>query len=294
MTIPLETLQRIKRLELQTGRLVDEVLAGAYQSAFKGRGMEFEDVREYLPGDPIRAIDWNVTARAGEPHVKTYREERELTVLLVVDVSASARFGSGEQAKLDLAVELSALIAFSAIRNDDKIGLLLFSDRVELYVPPRKGRRHALRVIRDLCTFEPRGQGTALGEALAFLGNVHRRRAVVFLVSDLVAAGYERDLAATASRHDLICVWPRDRRETELPDVGLVALEDAETGEVAVVDTSRDEVRERFRAQWGEGAERSASLLRRLKVDTLEVETGRDYVGDLRRFFARRRRRLQR
>lgn len=294
MSIPLETLQRIKRLEIKTGKLVDEVLAGAYHSAFKGRGMEFEDVREYQPGDPIRSIDWNVTARQGDPHVKTYREERELTVLLVVDVSASERFGTTGQAKLDLAVELSALIAFSAIRNDDKIGLLLFSDRVEKYVPPRKGRKHALRVVRELITCEPEGSGTAIDRALAFLGNVHKRKAVVFLVSDLVGDGFERDLAATASRHDLICVWPRDVRETELPDVGLITLEDAETGEVVTVDTSRPEVRERFRSRWGEGAETSERLLRRLKIDTLEVQTGQDYVSDMRRFFARRRRRLHR
>lgn len=294
MTVPTEILQRIRRLEIQTGRMVDEVLAGAYQSAFKGRGMEFEDVREYQPGDEIRTIDWNVTARAGRPFVKSYREERELTVLLLVDVSASERFGSTGQAKLDLAIELSALLAFSAIRNDDKIGLILFSDRVERYVPPRKGRRHALRVVRDLVTHEPEGQRTSIGAALSFLGKVHRRRAVVFLVSDLQSEGYEKDLAAVAARHDLICVWPQDERETALPDVGLLTLEDAETGEVVVVDTSRQDVREAFEGGWGAQSARNEALLRRLKVDTLEVRTGEPYVDHLRRFFARRKKRLSR
>jgi uncharacterized protein (DUF58 family) len=294
MTFPLEALQKIKRLEIQTGRLVDEVLAGAYHSAFKGRGMEFEDVRAYQPGDPIRTIDWNVTARSGEPHVKTFREEREMTVMLMVDVSASERFGTTGQAKLELATELSALIAFSAIRNNDTIGMLLFSDRVESYVPPRKGKRHALRVIRDLLTFEPEGTGTRIDVALSYLGRVHKKKVVVFLVSDLQADGYEKDLAAIASRHDLICVWPSDRRETELPDVGLVTLEDAETGETVVVDTSRKDVRQAFRSSSGEGTEARDRILKRLKIDTIEVKTGEPYVQDLRRFFARRRKRLNR
>lgn len=291
----LETLQRIKRLEIKAGRLVDEVLAGAYQSAFKGRGMEFEDVREYQPGDEIRTIDWNVTARAqGQAFVKTYREERELTVLLLVDVSASERFGTTGQAKLDLAVELSALIAFSAIRNNDKIGMLLFSDRVESYIPPRKGKRHALRLVRDLMTFEAQGTGTRIDLALSTLARVHKRKAVVFLVSDLEGAGYERDLAAVSSRHDLICVWPRDPREVALPDVGLVTLEDAETGELRLVDTSRDSVRQAFRARSDEHTETRGRLLRRLKIDAIEVQTGEEYVQNLQRFFDRRRRRLSR
>ncbi|RMG11260.1 MAG: DUF58 domain-containing protein [Planctomycetota bacterium] len=290
-----ETLERIKRLEIKTGRLVDEVLAGAYHSAFKGRGMEFEDVREYQPGDSIRSIDWNVTARSqGQAFVKTYREERELTVLLLVDVSASERFGTTGQAKLDLAVEFSALIAFSAIRNNDKIGLMTFSDRVESYLPPRKGRRHALRLVRDLLTLRPLGRGTRIDLALSTLAKVHKRKAVVFLISDLEAEGFERDLAATASLHDVICVWPRDPREATLPDVGLVTLEDAETGELRVVDTSRRSVREAFRSRWGEGAGSRERLLRRLEVDAIEVETGKDFVGDLQRFFARRRKRLAR
>jgi uncharacterized protein (DUF58 family) len=294
VTIPLETLQKIKRLEIHTGRLVDEVLAGAYHSAFKGRGMEFEDVREYQPGDEIRTIDWNVTARTGQAFVKTFREERELTVMLVVDISASERFGTTGQAKLELATELSALIAFSAIRNNDKIGMLLFSDRVESYVPPRKGKRHALRVIRDLLTFEPKGTGTDISKALSYLARVHKRKAVVFLVSDLQSDGYEKDLAAIASRHDLICVWPNDPREAELPDVGLVTLEDAETGEVVVVDTSRKEVRSAFHSSAGEGSETRERMLKRLKVDTIEVQTGKAYVQDLQRFFDRRRKRNSR
>jgi uncharacterized protein (DUF58 family) len=289
-----ELLRKVRRIEIRTGRLVDSLLGGAYHSAFKGRGMEFEDVREYVPGDEIRTIDWNVTARAGSPHVKTFREERELTVLLLVDVSRSEFFGSGGQRKSDLVAEFSALVALAALRNGDKVGLALFSDRVERYLPPKKGRRHALRLIRDLLAFKPASRGTSLAEALSFTGKVLKRRAVVFLVSDLLDAGFERDLAAARSRHDLIAVRVADPRETALPDVGLVTLEDAETGETVLVDTGSARFRESF-ATGGESArKRQDQLLRSLRVDGLEITTGGDYVPELTRFFRMREKRALR
>ncbi|MCU0728029.1 MAG: DUF58 domain-containing protein [Planctomycetes bacterium] len=292
--IPPELLKKVRRIEIRTGRLVDSLLGGAYHSAFKGRGMEFEDVREYVPGDEIRAIDWNVTARAGTPHVKNFREERELTVLLLVDVSRSEFFGSGEQRKSDLVAEFASLLALAALRNGDKVGLALFSDRVERYIPPKKGRRHALRLIRDLLAFRPASRGTSVGEALSFIGKVLKRRAVVFLVSDLLDEGFERDLAAARSRHDVVAVRVADPREAALPDVGLVTLEDAETGETVLVDTGSTRFREAF-ASGGEGArKRQTDLLRSLRVDELSITTGKDYVPELTRFFRMREKRAVR
>jgi uncharacterized protein (DUF58 family) len=292
--IPPELLKKVRRVEIRVGRLVDSLLGGAYHSAFKGRGMEFEDVREYVPGDEVRAIDWNVTARAGSPHVKTFREERELTILLLVDVSRSEFFGSTSQKKSDLVAEFAALVSLAALRNGDKVGLVLFSDRVEQYTPPKKGRRHALRLIRDLLAFTPESRGTSLSEALSFAGKVHRRRAVVFLISDFVDEGFERDLAAARSRHDVIAVRVGDPRERELPGVGLVTLEDAETGETIVVDTSSASFRAQFSAGGGESRRRQDDLLRALRVDELSITTGKDYVPELNRFFRMREKRAAR
>ncbi len=283
-----DLMRKVRRIELRTTRLVDSLLGGAYHSAFKGRGMEFEDVREYVPGDDVRTIDWNVTARAGTPYVKSYREERELTVLLLVDVSSSEFFGSTSQKKNELVAEFGALIALAALRNDDKVGMALFSDRVERYVPPKKGRRHVLRLIRDLLAYEPESRGTSLAEALSFLGKVLRRRAVVFLISDFLAEDFERDLAAAKSRHDLVAVRVSDPREEVLPRVGLVTLEDAETGRTVVVDTGSTRFHERFAEAGDRARRRREDLLRSVGVDQLSIVTGRDYVPELSRFFRMR------
>ncbi len=292
--IPQEILQKVRQIEIRTNRQVDSLLGGEYNSAFKGRGMEFEEVREYQPGDEIRTIDWNVTARTGTPFVKTYREERELTVLCLVDVSPSEHFGSGRQQKNELAAEFSALISFAAIRNGDKVGLILFSDEVELYVPPKKGKKHVLRVIRELLAHEPRSRGTDVAEALRFLARVQRRRATAFLVSDFISADFEKDLSAVRAKHDIIAVRTSDRREVELPSAGLLTLEDAETGEVIVVDSRSARVRRLFESRTQEDRSRQDSLLRSLKVDELEITTGKSYVDELSRFFRLREKKMYR
>ena len=292
--IPQEILKKVRQIEIRTNRTVDSILGGEYHSAFKGRGMEFEEVREYQPGDEVRTIDWNVTARAGQPFVKSYREERELTVFALVDVSPSEHFGSGQQQKNELAAEFSALIAFSAIRNGDKFGLVLFTDRVELYIPPKKGKKHVLRVIRELLTHEPQSQGTDIAEALRFLARVQRRRATVFLTSDFISKDYEKDLSAVRAKHDLIAVRTSDRREIELPDAGLMALEDAETGEVVVVDSRSARIRRIFEDRTHEERSRHDTMLRSLEVDELEITTGKDYVQSLSNFFRLREKKMYR
>ena len=289
--IPREILKRVRRIEITTRGLVDQVFSGEYHSVFKGRGINFAEVREYDYGDDIRTIDWNVTARTGTPHVKIFEEERELTVMLVVDVSASGDFGTRERMKGDLAVEVCSLLAFSAIKNNDKVGLIIFSDRVEKFVPPRKGRRHVLRVLREMLYHEPRGRTTDLGAALEYLSRIIRRRAVVFVVSDFVSRPFERALAVAGRRHDLIALRVRDRRESELPPLGLMELEDAETGERLVVDTSN----RAFRAALAAGAEADAArqdrTFRRSKVDVVDLSPGRPYLRPLMRFFEERGRR---
>ena len=292
--IPQEILKKVRQIEIRTNRTVDSILGGEYHSAFKGRGMEFEEVREYQPGDEVRTIDWNVTARAGQPFVKSYREERELTVFALVEVSPSEHFGSGQQQKNELAAEFSALIAFSAIRNGDKFGLVLFTDRVELYIPPKKGKKHVLRVIRELLTHEPQSQGTDIAEALRFLARVQRRRATVFLTSDFISEDYEKDLSAVRAKHDLIAVRTSDRREIELPDAGLMALEDAETGEVVVVDSRSARIRRIFEDRTHEERSRHDTMLRSLEVDELEITTGKDYVQSLSNFFRLREKKMYR
>src|ERR1700675_4289305 len=232
-----EILKKIRILEIKTKGLVETAFAGDYHSVFKGRGMNFEDVREYQPGDEIRAIDWNVTARLGTAFVKKFTEERELTVVLVVDVSASGNFGSVSQSKRELAAEVACVLAFSAIRNNDKVGLLLFSDRVELFIPPKKGRSHTLRIIREILFFEPAGRGTAPGLALDYLNKVVTRRAVVFFISDFQTGDFSRELSVSGRRHDFIAVHVQDQREEVLPNVGIITLEDAETGEQIEINT---------------------------------------------------------
>jgi uncharacterized protein (DUF58 family) len=288
-----ELLRKVRRIQVRADRLVNDVVVGEYRSVFKGRGMEFDEVREYQPGDDIRTIDWNVTARTGGAHVKRYVEEREMTAVLLVDLSLSGRFGSTHQLKVDLATEISAVLAFSAIKNNDKIGLLIFTDHVERYIPAKKGKQHVLRVIRELLSFEPVAGGTNMAGALEFLNKVLKRKAVIFLVSDFIDTGFERDLSLTRSRHDLIPVRISDPRESSLPDVGLIELEDAETGERVLVDTRRRKIRDAFAAS-GRGEQESLSgLLRSMGVESLDVSTDRPYMKDLLGFFRRRERRTR-
>lgn len=289
--IPREILKQVRRIEIRTRGLVNEVFSGEYHSAFKGRGMSFAEVREYQYGDDIRNIDWNVTARSGTPFVKVYEEERELTVMLVVDVSASGQFGSRERLKGELGVEICALLAFSAIKNNDKVGLIIFSDRIEKFVPPRKGRRHVLRVLRELLYHEPEGRGTDIEGALEYLTHVQRKRAVAFLVSDFQDRGFERALAVAGRRHDMVAIRIGDRREEELPPVGLVELEDPETGERVVVNTSDPDFRRTFSEEVRRTRVDLDRSLRRSKVDVIDIVTGRPYVRPLMRFFDERGRR---
>ena len=286
-----EQLRAVRKIQIRTSHLVSNLFAGQYQSVFKGRGMEFAEVRLYQPGDDVRTIDWNVTARSGTPHVKRFAEERELTVMLVVDASASTIFGSRRQTKQALAAELSALLAFSAITNNDKVGLVMFSDRIELALPPRKGNRHVLRVIREILSRRPTGRGTDIPAALEHLGRVTKRRCVVFLVSDFLTPGWRRALRIAARRHDVIAVVLEDPREAELPAVGLVDLEEAETGERWTVDTRDSRVRDAFaRAAALARAERDREL-RASDVDAIVVGTDRPYTDILFRFFRMRERR---
>ena len=289
---PREILRKIRRLELRTRRLVESSFAGQYQSVFKGRGMNFEEVRPYTPGDEIRAIDWNVTARTGEPYIKKFTEEREMTVMIVLDVSASGDFGSVEQSKRELAAEVAAILAFSAIHNNDKVGLLLFSDRVELFIPPKKGRLHILRLIREMLFFRPAGRGTDLGGALEYLNKVVTRRAVLFLISDFLTDDFSRPLTVTAKRHDVVAVTVVDPAEEVLPDVGVILLEDPETGEQIEVDTSRRSLTSDYAGLTARRSKELGLLFGARGVDTVALRTDRDYLPVLRGFFDRRGRRL--
>ena len=284
-SIPAEILAAVRRIEIRTRRLVEEVFSGEYHSVFKGTGMEFREVREYVPGDDVRTIDWNVTARTGDPFVKLYEEERELTVLLAVDMSRSGWFGSGERAKVDVAAELCGVLAFSAIANKDKVGLLLFSDRVEKYIPPAQGKSHVLRLIRELLTFEPEGRGTDLNEPLRLLGSVLKRKATVFLVSDFWAGDFSTSLSILSRRHDVVAVRVRDPRETALPDVGLVRWRDAETGRECLIDTGSEASRRQVGLRAGNLDTNLERLLASRRVDLVYVDVTESYVEPLRKFF---------
>lgn len=287
---------RMRELEISTRRMVDDTMAGAYHSVFKGRGMDFDEVREYSPGDEVRTIDWNVTARAGRAFVKKFTEERELTIFLVVDISASGNFGSGAMAKRDLAAEVASVLAFSAIRNSDKVGLILYTDRIERYLPPKKGRRHVLRVVRDILYHEPQGIGTDTVKTLDVVNHVLHRRAVVFLISDFQMGGdpnvaraqLRRAVRQTNRRHDLIALQIEDPRERQLPNVGIIALEDAETGEIIELDTAREAVRKRFNELSVECAQRLRNDLRTEGVDSVELRTDMPYIPPLQRLFKSR------
>ncbi len=286
-----ELARKIRVLQITTRKVVNDVLAGEYGSVFRGRGMEFDEVREYMPGDEIRTIDWNVTARTGHPYVKRFVEERELTVIFLVDLSASGSFGSVNKLKNEIAAEFCALLAFSAVKNNDKVGLIVFTDKVEMFIPPKKGTKHVLRVIRELFNFKPRPASTDISGALDYLGRVTSKRSVVFLVSDFQAEGFEKKMRVLGKRHDLIAVTITDPREIRLPDVGLLELEDAETGESVLIDTGSREVRKRYERLGREQQERLGELFSSMGVDRIEVMTDRDYVPKLVHFFRSRERR---
>ena len=289
--IPKELAKKIRYIEIYTSKAVNDILAGEYESVFKGRGMEFDEVREYTPGDEIRTIDWNVTARMGHPYVKRFVEERELTVMFLVDLSASGAFGSVDKTKNEVAAELCALLSFSAIKNNDKVGLIVFTDRTELFVPPKKGVSHVLRLIRDLLNFKPKEVQTNISEGLDYLGRVTHKRCVVFLVSDFQSKGFERPLRILAKRHDLIALSITDPREMVMPNVGLVELEDAETGERVVLDTGNSGVRNEFGRLGHARVRRLRDLFRSMNIDHTEVVSGTDYVKELVGFFRNRERR---
>ena len=287
-----DLLAEIRRIEIVTRRLVNQQMAGQYHSVFKGQGMSFDEVRPYSPGDDPRAIDWNVTARTGEPHVKTFTEERELTVLIAVDMSGSMAFGTAHDEKRVLAARLAAMIAFSAIKNGDRIGLIAFTNQVECYVPPKKGRKHVLRIIDEILRFDPVGQGTNLKGALEFIGRVARRKAIVFMISDFLDEGYERALHVTAQRHDLVPMRIVDPAEEELPNMGLCMTEDAETGRICAIDSASSRMRNRYNKAQAERAQKRDADLKRLGVSPITVSTdAEDYAAPLVNYFRIRARR---
>ena len=301
-TITREILKKVRQIEVRTRRMVDDTLAGSYHSVFKGRGMNFDEVREYVPGDEIRTIDWNVTARTGIPHVKKFTEERELTIMLMIDISGSGSFGSKEQSKREMMAELGSVLAFSAVRNNDKVGLILFSDFVELFIPPAKGRSHILRVIREILFFQPRGRGTDIGEALDFVNRVTKRKCVTFLLSDFCLPGDFSDaldqlrpkLQITGRRHDLITVSVTDPREQQLPDVGWITLEDAETGEQVILNTGDAWTQKAYAGLAEDRHSQFTRTVRSAGIDLLELSTDRPYLSPLIGFFSSRKKRLAR
>lgn len=286
-----ELLKKVRQLEIRTRGIVNEVFSGEYHSVFKGRGMEFSEVREYTPGDEIRTIDWNVTARLNHPFVKVFEEERELTVMLLVDMSGSQFFGSRAALKRDIAVELSAILAFSAMKNNDKVGAILFTDAIEQFIPPRKGKTHALRIVRELLSFEPKSQQTDINEALEYLGRVQKKRSIVFLISDFIDKGYEQALRIAGKRHDLIGIVLVDPRERELPRIGLVTLRDAETGRQQWIDTSDPGVRRAHAAYWKTTHQTRQDLFVKSKLDAVEIQLDQPYMKPLSDFFRMRERR---
>ena len=288
-----ETLKKLRRIEIRTNRLANEQLAGSYHSVFKGRGMAFSEVRQYQPGDDVRFIDWNVSARLDDVFVKLFTEEREMTVILLVDLSASQQFGSVARPKLEIAAEIAALLAFSAIKNNDRVGLIMFTDRVEKFVPPKKGKGHVLHVVTEILDAKPAHTGTNLSEALTLLGNITRRRAVAFLVSDFLASGYEHPLRLAGKRHDLIPIQIVDPREEQLPDVGLALFEDLESGQLVEVDTSDPMVRQTYQLQAARERAKREQAFKRLKLDSVVVRTDRPYAEPIASLFRLRQKRMR-
>ncbi len=289
--IPREVLREIRRIEITTSRLVTDIFAGQYQSVFKGRGMEFHEVREYLPGDEIRFIDWNVTARTGRPFIKKFVEERELTVMILLDMSASSFFGSAGQLKIQLAAKIASVLAMAAVKNNDKVGFIAFSDRVEKFIPPRKGLRHILRIIREALYFKPQGVGTDINAVLDYLNRVTTRKTVAFIISDFFAPDFKKMLAVANKRHDIVAVTIADRRETVLPDAGLVALFDPETRREFLLDTSNVALRTRYEEKNALRLKERTALFRATGVDSIDVRTDVPYARSLVQFFKTRERR---
>ncbi|MDZ7682139.1 MAG: DUF58 domain-containing protein [Fodinibius sp.] len=283
-----EILQKVRKIEIRTKGMVNSLFGGEYQSAFKGRGMEFSEVREYTYGDDIRQIDWNVTARTGDPFIKQFEEEREQTLMLCVDISQSGAFGSKNQSKMELSIEICAVLAFSAIKNGDKVGLVLFTDEIEKVIPPKKGRIHVLRLIRELLTTEPKGTGTDISESLSYVNRLLNRRAIVILASDFQDEDYDRQLKITNRKHDLVNIFINDKLEDELPDLGLIPLKDAETGEEVLIDTSSKKVRQQYQKKREVAKKKLRGHFLRMKIDTIELETNESYIRPLMTFFRRR------
>jgi len=292
--IPKEIIRKVRRIQITTSRKVTDVFAGQYQSVFKGVGMEFDEVREYLPGDEIRSIDWNVTARMGHPFVKKFVEERELTIMILLDVSMSCRFGTRQRIKSDLAAEFCSVIAFSAIKNNDRVGMLTFTDRVERFIPPRKGLKHVLRVIREALYNNPKGRKTDIKAVLEHLNRVSKRRTITFVVSDFVSADFKKILSVTNKRHDVIAVNILDPAELELPDAGIIKMHDAETGRRYVVDTSGREARRFYKAHSLRKFADRDRMFRSINVDSINIRTDESYVEPLIHFFKMRERRRSR
>ena len=288
-----DILRRVRKIEIKTRGLSNEIFAGKYHTAFRGRGMSFSEVREYRAGDDVRDIDWNVTARSSKPHIKIYEEERELTMMLLIDVSGSRLFGSTERTKKNLITEIAAVLAFSAAQNNDKVGCIFFSDRIEKFIPAAKGRSHILMIIRELIKFEPESRRTSISEAVRFLTNVNKKRCTTFILSDFLSpkseqAQLEDALKIAGSKHDLVGIRVVDRREAELPDVGIVELQDAETDKKVWVDTSSRRVREHYAEQWRERERQTVEMLRRGRIDTATISTDGDYVVELIKLFKQR------
>ncbi len=286
-----ELLKQVRQIEIRTKGLVNQVFSGEYHSVFKGRGMEFSEVREYQFGDDIRNIDWNVTARLGHPYIKVFEEERELTVMLMVDLSGSLMFGSVSKTKQRIAAELTAILAFSALKNNDKVGLILFTDKIEKFVPPRKGKKHVLRIIREVLSFEPEGKATNLKGALEYMNNTIKKKSIAFLLSDFMDEGYEKILKIVGKKHDLIGIVLDDRREKEIPNIGLVKLADAETGAERWIDTGSRRVRTQMISDRKEREKIRNSIFIKSRLDRIEVTTGSNYIQPLVQFFRRREKR---
>ncbi len=290
--LPKEVLRKIRRIEITTSRLVTDFLSGQYESVFKGRGIEFDEVREYQPGDEIRTIDWNVTARMGHPFVKKFVEERQLTVMILLDASSSSSFGTTKRYKKELAAEVSAVLAFAAIQNNDRVGLIIFTDRIEKFVPPRKGLHHVLRVVREALYYTPKGRGTDIAGALRYLDNVVTRRAVTFVISDFFAKDFKKPLSIANKKHDVVAITIADPREAELPDAGIVELVDAETGRSFTIDTSSEKVRDRYVKKASAMKRERAEIFGSVGVDHIDISTDKPYIEAFIKFFKMRKRRI--
>lgn len=290
--LPKDILRKVRRIEITTSKLVTDMLSGQYESVFKGRGIEFDEVREYQPGDEIRSIDWNVTARMGRPFIKKFVEERQMTVIILLDVSGSSYFGTTKRLKSELAAEISAVLAFAATQNKDRVGLEIFTDHIEKFIPPRKGLSHVLRVIREALYFKPKGRGTDIASALKYLDGITTRRVVAFVISDFFAKDYKKALSIANKKHDVVAITITDPREVTLPDVGLIELQDAETGSTFLVDTSNKSVREKFSAKSHAMIEEREKIFSAVSMDHIDIKTDQPYVEELIKFFKQRKKRI--